>query len=94
MKLKKRIKAFEIIKSGIHAIDPYALLKGGAPDDEFDSEINSILNQLDRCNNAVDLAHIMARVLSFAFSESFDYKLYIPFANDMFESLKINNVLK
>lgn len=93
MKLKNKNKSFEIIKSGIHEIDPYCLLKGGAPDDEFDSEINSIVKQLHKCYNPKDLAQIIAQILSSSFGEEFDHNLYISFAIDMFNSLKSNKIL-
>lgn len=67
--IPKRIfeRASPICRSVIHEWDPYGLLKGGAPDDEFDSEIKAIVKQLDRINSPTDAAHLISRVISSAF---------------------------
>jgi len=44
MKTKKDYKHTQfVVKKIIDAWDPYALLEGGAPDDEFASEIDEIV---------------------------------------------------
>jgi Domain of unknown function (DUF1871) len=48
--------------------DPYGLLAGGAPDDEFSSEIASVAAQVPRIKSSTDAAHAVSRV----FSSSFD----------------------
>jgi hypothetical protein len=73
MKTKKDYKKTqEIVREAIHRIDPYALLAGGSPDDEFDSEIISIVGQLQRCGSGKDIAHAIARVLTSSFGEKFE----------------------
>jgi hypothetical protein len=54
--------------------DPYALLAGGAPRDEFDAEIASVVTQVPRIKSATDAADIVSRV----FSSSFEPDLFTP----------------
>jgi hypothetical protein len=54
--------------------DPYALLAGGAPRDEFDAEIASVVTQVQRIKSAADAAHVVSRV----FSSSFEPDLFTP----------------
>jgi len=69
------------------------LLEGGSPEDEFDSEINSITSQLQRCNSGVDVAHVISRVLNSSFSEKHTPNLYEEEGNIIFEAL-VKNGLK
>lgn len=69
MKKKKFTTAVNIVRASIHRINPYSLLEGGSPEDELDSEINSITSQLHRCNSGKDVSLAIARVLSSTFSE-------------------------
>ena len=65
--------AISICRNVINTWDPYGLIVGGAPDDEFDSEIAAIVGQLDRIKSSNDAAHVISRVFSSAFeSERFD----------------------
>ena len=54
--------------------DPYALLAGGAPRDEFDAEIASVATQVPRIKSATDAAYIVSRV----FSSSFEPAPFTP----------------
>jgi hypothetical protein len=54
--------------------DPYSLLAGGSPKDEFDSEISSVVTQISRIHSAIDAAHAVSRV----FSSSFEARLFTP----------------
>ena len=42
--------------------DPYELLAGGAPKDEWDSEISSVVAQMSRVHSSSDAAAAIARV--------------------------------
>lgn len=68
MKRREREKAFDAVRSVIHQWDPYDLLAGGAPADEFDSEISAVVNQLHRVRSPLDAAHAISRVFSSSFS--------------------------
>jgi hypothetical protein len=73
-KAKKRLyeKALEGVRCVIHEWDPYSLLAGGAPKDEFDSEISAVVGQLGRIHSAEDACHVISRV----FSSSFEPDLF------------------
>jgi hypothetical protein len=43
------------------------LLAGGAPLDEFDREITSVVKQIPRIHSGVDAAHAMSRVFASSF---------------------------
>lgn len=86
-------KCVEIVRESIHRIDPYSLLDGGSPDDEFDSEISSIASQLDRVGSGRDAAHTIARVLNSSFSESHKPEEFEVEGNIIFEAL-VKNGLK
>lgn len=64
MKSKKQYElAFTVVRHAIAKADPYSLLETGSPEDEFDSEVSSIVRQLPRCHSATDVAHTIARGL-------------------------------
>jgi hypothetical protein len=71
-KLKKDYKnLFLIVKAVIHRWDPYSLLAMGAPEDEFDSEIASVVSQLNRIHSAKDAAQVLSRVFTSSFGQGF-----------------------
>lgn len=72
VKRQEREKIFNAVRSVIHDWDPYDLIAGGAPDDEFDSEISAVIRQLDRIRSAGDACHVISRV----FSSSFEPELF------------------
>ncbi len=61
-------RRFAVVRDVIHEWDPYLLLAGGAPNDEFDSEIRSIVKQIPRIGSANDAAGAVSRVFMSAFS--------------------------
>jgi hypothetical protein len=92
MKKKELNKALSIVRESIHRIDPYSLLEGGSPDDEFDSEINLITSQLVRCGSGKDVAHTIARVLNSAFSEGYKPEEFEEEGNFIYKSLLENGL--
>ena len=72
VKSREREKIFDAVRSVIHEWDPYDLIAGGAPDDEFDSEISAVIRQLDRIRSSRDATHVISRV----FSSSFEPELF------------------
>lgn len=61
----KRIEL--IVRKVIHGWDPYHLLEGGAPDDEWDREILQIVGRVGRIHSAFDAAAIVSEVFTEAF---------------------------
>ena len=68
----ERAKILDAVRSVIHEWDPYGLLAGGAPDDEFDGEISAVFRQLDRIRSSRDASHVISQV----FSSSFEAELF------------------
>ena len=56
-----------VVARVIRSWDPYGLLAGGAPSDEFDAEIAAVTAQIHRIAGPADAAHVVSRVFSNAF---------------------------
>ena len=57
-----------VIRQIIHQWDPFSLLQEGAPDDEFESEVSSLLAYIPKIRTTADAT----RAISSVFSESFE----------------------
>lgn len=55
-------KAINVVKMVIHEWDPYSLLKDGAPDDEFDGEIERIVAQIRHIQSENDAINLISGV--------------------------------
>ncbi len=53
---------YSVVKKNIDALDCYHLLEGGAPDDEFDIEIEDICNRIKPECGAEDISNIINSV--------------------------------
>jgi hypothetical protein len=60
-------RALSVVRGVIHEWDPYALIGGRAPANEWDSEIASLVAQIPRMKSDNDAAHAISRVFSSAF---------------------------
>ena len=60
-------RAIAVVRRVIHEWDPYALIGGGAPSDEWDGEIAALVAQIPRIKSEEDAAHAVSRVFSSAF---------------------------
>jgi len=70
MKTKEDYKHAQfIVKKVIDAWDSYALLEGGAPDDEFSFEIDQIVRQLPQMRSEDDAIQAVSMVMSSAFEK-------------------------
>jgi hypothetical protein len=67
MKVVDHKRALEVVGSVIREWDPYSLIAGGAPADEFDSEIASVVAQIPRIKTEEEAALVLSRVFSSAF---------------------------
>jgi hypothetical protein len=61
-------KTVKLVSEIINAWDPYSLLAGGAPADEFKSQITQIASRTHEIHTVADTA----RLISDVFSRSFD----------------------
>jgi len=67
--------AVQIVDTAIRGWDPYALLAGGAPTDEFDAEIARVVTQIPRVKSPEDAAIAISRVFSSSFdSDTFTFE--------------------
>lgn len=62
-------RAFAVVRDVIHGWDPYGLISCGAPIDEWDSEIASLVAQIPRIKSEDDATHALSRVFSSAFQQ-------------------------
>lgn len=64
-KLKKDYKyQFSIFNQAFIDHDPVGLIDGGAPDDEYDNEINKLLSELESCTKEDDLKKLIVDIFS------------------------------
>jgi hypothetical protein len=95
MKMREREKIFDAVRSVIHEWDPYDLLAGGAPDDEFDSEISAVIRQLDRIHSARDASHVISRVFSSSFEpEPFQVEYCESVGKRLYEVLAVRGIIE
>jgi hypothetical protein len=87
-------RAAEIVRSIINEWDPYSLLAEGAPDDEFEGEIASIVRQLPRIRSNNDMILAISTVFSSAFeSERFRPEDCAEVGARLFDRLKEASLL-
>jgi hypothetical protein len=60
-------EAMAIVREVVHQWDPHGLLGGGAPDNEFDSEIARLAALIPDLHSAADAAQALSSVFSKAF---------------------------
>jgi Domain of unknown function (DUF1871) len=58
---------WDVTAGVIKSWDPYGLLGGGAPGDEFDQEIASLVAQIPRIHSAADAAQAISRIFASSF---------------------------
>jgi hypothetical protein len=56
-------QAISILRTAVARWDPFGLLGGGAPADEWDAEIALLLPKIQKANTAVEIARQLAAVL-------------------------------
>jgi hypothetical protein len=69
---EKYQQIWDVTAATIRQWDPYKLLSGGAPPDEFDREITSVVAQIPRIHSAMEAALAVSRV----FSSTFDARTF------------------
>ncbi len=63
----KYLKMQQVVSAVIRDWDPYGLLAGGSPRDEFDHEIALIVAQVPRIHSAIDAANAVSGVFCSSF---------------------------
>ena len=59
--------ALQVVGAAVRDWDPYSLLAGGCPVDEFDAEVASVVAQIPRIKSEHDATLALSRVFSSAF---------------------------
>ena len=77
-------KIFDELKTLINQIDPYSLIKEGAPKDEFDQEVARILTGLPKCSSSEDVEKLITGVFSDQFGEDFSPKFFSSIIDKVF----------
>lgn len=96
-KAKKQAHAlvFEAVRSVIHKWDPYGLLETGCPTDEFDSEIQAVIGQIERIGSVQDAVHTLSRVFSSAFEpKDFRPESCQDVGEQLYRTLRERGILK
>jgi len=81
--MNKQYKAlFLEVREIINKSDPIGLLKQGAPDDEYEKEVQEIIAGLNKCKNANQTQELIYRVFKNNFGENTvgNIELYIDAA--------------
>tara|TARA_R110002110_G_scaffold415561_1_gene650792 strand:- start:91436 stop:91714 length:279 start_codon:yes stop_codon:yes gene_type:complete len=81
-------KLIDIVRESVHNIDPYDFLAGGAPRDEFDSQILALAGKVTRCESSDEVARAIAEVLNDSFSEDHAPSIYTKEASQLFARLQ------
>lgn len=61
--------ALRLVQASLRECDPYALLAGGAPQDELDGEAVQVASHIPRLHTADDAAAFVSQVVSAAFEQ-------------------------
>lgn len=95
-KLKKAAykRALEVVGAVVREWDPYGLIAGGAPADEFDSEIAAVVTQIPRIKTEKEAALALSRVFSSAFeADRFSPEECTEAGKKMFTVLSANGLV-
>ncbi|MBE5773742.1 MAG: hypothetical protein E7337_07390 [Clostridiales bacterium] len=76
-------RIFQIVKKYIDALDYYALLEGGAPDDEFDIESQKISVMINADSSVSEIAEVIAKVFEEYFGNKENPDVYYKLAGDI-----------
>ena len=63
--------ALNVVASVINAWDPYSLIEGGSPSDEFEAEVAELVPRIRQIHSEADAAREIASAFANAFDSSF-----------------------
>jgi uncharacterized protein DUF1871 len=63
--------AIDLVASVINAWDPYSLIQGGSPPDEFEAEIATLVPRIKHIHSPDDAAREIATIFAAAFEPHF-----------------------
>lgn len=81
-------KALSVVREAINAWDPYGLIAGGSPLDEWESEVARIVARIPRIRSPADAAHVVSRIFSSSVErEGFSPEACTPVGSQLYEAL-------
>lgn len=76
---------FSVVKDVLKEIDMYGLIENGAPEDEFDTEAEMIVEKIKPGSSIEDISGIIADVLNKMFGVNIDRLKYLKEAKKIYE---------
>ncbi|MEQ1794125.1 MAG: DUF1871 family protein [Nitrospira sp.] len=94
-KYKQKYKQmFSLVRAVINRWDPYGLLAGGAPEDEFEHETALVVAKVKTIKTETDATVVLSEVFSDAFEpQYFTVEACAQVGRDLFHELKSANVI-
>lgn len=85
----------QLVEQALNDWDPYCLIEGGAPEDEFAEEATRIAASLDKIKTPAELAQVISDIFSKNFeNDLFSFEACLPVASRLFTSLSERGFLK
>ncbi|KIO63392.1 hypothetical protein B4064_3222 [Caldibacillus thermoamylovorans] len=85
-----RNKATDIVTKHINNWDPIYLLAGGAPDDEYEDEIEQIVEAVLKSKDEIEIAEAIRSIFEFSFTMDFDFDKCYIIAKSIWEELYLD----
>lgn len=87
--------AITVTAAVVNEWDPYSLISGGAPKDEFAGEVSQIVAKAHEANTPEALARVISEVFSVSFEpEPITVEACLPVATRLFEELKASGFVE
>ena len=80
--------ALNVVASVINAWDPYSLLSGGSPPDEFETEIAALVPRIGHIHSPEDAAREIAVVFAAAFEPHFTPEVCAEVGTQLYSRLQ------
>ncbi len=85
----------DIVKQALNEWDPYDLIKGGAPENEFAEEATQVAAKIRKTEKQADLALVISDIFTRKFENNqFSVEACLPVASRIFGDLEARRLLK
>ena len=89
------LQIVQIVKQALNEWDPYDLIHGGAPEDEFAEEAALIAAKINQVETPAELGKVISDIFSKSFeTDLFSVEACLPVADQLFSELKARDFLK
>jgi hypothetical protein len=87
-------KMWDVTAAIVKSWDPYGLISGGAPANEFDQEIASLIAQIPRIHSAADATRAVSRIFASNFeAHSFTDENCSAVGEKLYAALKEHGII-